>query len=433
MGLEQFKIFGQRKEEKVDTSNSVWVYTRVSSRDQEANKSLSCQKEGSQKLADKEGYEITNTFGGTYESATGDFTRKEFSKLINAIRVAKVRPFAILIFTMSRFSRTGGKGIALAYELIEELGVNLIEVSTGKNTITKEGRLEIYSGLIKASQENLDRLKVTIPGMKKLLENGAWLGNTPKGYDQYGPRVKDHRFHSGTQKIVLNDEGRVLKQAWKWKLQGEPDYLIIRQLAAMNLKISKQSLADMWRKPFYCGVSCNKMLEGEVVKGNWEKMVSQSDFLQVQEIIKGNHHGYKQDTGNIHRPLNAFICCSECGNKMTGYEVKKKGLHYYKCQTCKEASINAVKTRRAKAKGAHDLFHECIDKYNLPGILGEPFKDQLKRTFETLATESGEEFIMVEKELKKLQEDLKTMNRKYALDPDFDKATYFTSNEFSIP
>src|ERR1035437_9366445 len=118
MGLDQFKDFGKRKVEKQEKNNYVWIYTRVSSKDQESNKSLANQTDAGNRYAGENGYEINNTFGGTYESASGDFTRTEFSKRINEIRVARKNPFAILIFTMSRFSRTGGKGIALADELI---------------------------------------------------------------------------------------------------------------------------------------------------------------------------------------------------------------------------------------------------------------------------------------------------------------------------
>src|ERR1700752_168719 len=176
MSLEKFKEFTKKTIIEDTVTKNVWVYTRVSSKDQEMNKSLETQKSWAYKYAEKEGYSIIETFGGTYESASGDFTRKEFNKLLARVRAVRKKPFAILIYTMSRFSRSGGGGISLAHELVDELGVNLIEISTGKNTITQEGRLEIYRGLITASQENLDRLKVTIPGMIAFSKQGNRLG-----------------------------------------------------------------------------------------------------------------------------------------------------------------------------------------------------------------------------------------------------------------
>ena len=64
------------------------------------------QKEENQKYADDNGYTITNYFGNEYESASSDITRKEFQELITAIKKAKKKPFGILVYVISRFSRT---------------------------------------------------------------------------------------------------------------------------------------------------------------------------------------------------------------------------------------------------------------------------------------------------------------------------------------
>ena len=73
---------------------------------------------------------------------------------------------------------------------------------------------------------------------------------------------------------------------------------------------------------------------------------------------------------------------------MTGYEVKYKKTHYYKCQKCKGVSINAVTTPMAKGKGANDLFKELLDTYQLPANLKEPFKGQLKLSYQSLQVQT---------------------------------------------
>ena len=45
-------------------------------------------------------------FGNTYESAKSDFTRKEFQKLISKVRNSHIKPYAIAVKFISRFSRT---------------------------------------------------------------------------------------------------------------------------------------------------------------------------------------------------------------------------------------------------------------------------------------------------------------------------------------
>lgn len=420
-----FKGFAKGYEKKENNNKKVWIYTRVSSKDQESNKSLRTQEDNGYNLAELRKFNVSKKFGGTYESASGDFTRKEFAKLFNEVKSSKEKPYAILINTINRFSRTGGGGVALAYELIEQIGVHLIEVSTGKSTETEEGKLEIYRGLIAAKQENIDRLRITLPGMKKFLEEGNWLGRAPRGYDHFGPRVKGR--HSEVQKIQLNEEGKILKKAWQWKLQGERDFIIQANLENLGLKnVNKQFLSQMWRNPFYCGICVHKMLDGNVVYGSWEKMVSEQEFLMVQEILKGNRQGYKQDKANPYRPLTAFICCKECGGKFAGYEVKKKKKHYYKCQKCKGISINADTTINSKAEGAHNMFIDLLSKYTLKPQLEHFYRMQLKLTHETLNKESKSDRELLIKEIAKYKEKLTNLNHRYATDIDFDKEIYRT-------
>ena len=416
MSLDKFKSFGRAHVKKIITNSEVWLYTRVSSRDQELNRSLDSQKDEGHKYAITNAYNITLTFGATYESASGDFTRKEFTKLIETVRRAKKKPFAILIYTMSRFSRSGGGGISLAHELVDELGVHLIEVATGKNTMTEEGKLEIYSGLIRASQDNLDRLKVTVPGMIKMLENGHWLGNTPPGYVHYGPRVKDHSRFSPVQKVEKGPDAIFIRKAWEMKLTNMSDASIIKKLATMNYTIQAQTLSKLWRNPFYCGVSTNKLLNGRVVKGNWEKLVTEKEFFRVQEILNANRQGYKHDTANPFRPLTGFLLCEKCGGKMTGYEASGKGLHYYKCRKCNGETINANSSKFAKGTGAHEIFTSFLRSIELPSHLVGPYKAQLKLAYEKLFNEKGTDETVLSDQLEKLSKDLKSLQRKYALE-----------------
>jgi predicted site-specific integrase-resolvase len=323
MGIEKFKGFIKRKTETVLINNEVWLYTRVSSKDQEANKSLENQEDGGYKYAELHKYVVTQVFGGTFESASGDFTRAEFMKLLEAIKRSRKRPFAVLIYTMSRFSRSGGGGVSLAHQLVDELGVHLIEVSTGKNTTTPEGKLEIFSSLLRASQDNLDRLKVTIPGMKTLLKKGNNLGRVPIGYVLFGPRVKNPHFFRPQQKIEkCKDTSAAIRLAWDLKLKVYPDYQIKEQLEEIGVKVTMQLLSKMWRNPFYCGVNTNKLLGENIVKGNWDPFVTEDEFFEVQNILKGKRNGYKKDDSASVRPLTGYIDCSICHTRLKSYEVK---------------------------------------------------------------------------------------------------------------
>jgi len=414
MDITAFRKFARGAEEKQPENLEVWSYTRVSSKDQFVNYSLNTQKEAAEKFANNKSYVLTRTFGCTYESASGDFTRKEFNKLIDEVKNARKKPFAILIYKMSRFSRTGGAAIAIA-ELLYTLGVHLIEVTSGRSTLTETGKIDIYLSLLEARKENINKLEQTVPGMKKHLEKGNWLGSTPMGYDQYGPRVKDYTKVRPEQKIVLNNEGKILQKAWQWKLQGMGDVEISIKLQSLGLKINPKKLSPMWRNPFFCGICRNKMLGGDVVEGNWEKMVSREDFLILNDRLDGKREKYKIENANSARPLNGHIYCSECGSKMVGYEVKKKKLHYYKCLKCSTVSINANTTKKARKEGANDLFLKLLSSYELKELLKGPFKEQLELTFDAVNSEQIEDAKILNEQLAIKQEELKKLNRNYAI------------------
>ncbi len=380
MDINYFNQFSSYKEYE-QNNKDVWVYTRVSSKEQfESNKSIENQTSAAQSYALSNDYHITETFGGTYESAKGDFTRKEFQRLIDAVKKSRNKPYAILIYKMSRFSRSGGFAIGLVTHLTDVLGIHLIEVSTGKTTVTERGKHEVLESLLYAKKENLERLEITMPGMKRFVEKGNWLGTAARGYDHYGPRVKDPRFHAPEQRIVINEEGKILKKAWQWKLKGEPDYLIINKMKKLGVVMSKQAVSEMWRRPFYCGVSTHSFLGGKSTRGNWEPIVSVKDFITINERLKSNsNNGYQQSKKHDGRPLQAILTCDSCGSKITGYKAKKK-YDYYKCQNreCKSKDMNANDS--VKRKGLNTLFREVLDGFKLEEEVISLVEEQMKLT-----------------------------------------------------
>ncbi|GAB1857340.1 recombinase family protein [Flavobacteriaceae bacterium MHTCC 0001] len=422
MELNYFEKFMKKSPEEEEQNNVVWTYTRVSSKDQEANKSLRYQKDYAIKYASENNLEITECFGETYESAKGDFTRKEFTKLINRVRKAKKRPLAIMIYKMNRFSRSGGQGIALATELVHSCGVHLIETSSGISTESQEGEYQIWQKLLRARKENMERLEHTLPGLKRFVEEGNYLGRPPLGYNLYGTRVQDFSLRATEQRIEINEKGKLLKKAWKMKANGEKDYLIRENLKRHGLIISKQKMSAMWRNSTYCGISTNSFLDNPI-RGNWPQIVSLKNFKKVQELLESNKKGYQVETKHIKRPLTGHLFCPKCGNKLTSYEVKKKALHYYCCQKCKGVSINANTTKKAKKIGVHEMFLELLDSYQLDNQLLEPFKAQLKLSYKSMHQEDYEVEQAIKKRLNEVNSKLENLTEKL-IEGVIDNGTY---------
>lgn len=381
--IQYFKRFVTKKETEEKSNLLVWSYTRVSSKDQyDKNSSVERQMEANTEYAKEYHYQITEHFGGTYESGKSDFTRKEFKRLIEKVESSRKKPYAILVYKMSRFSRTGGNAIGLVNTLVEDLGVHLIEVCSGNSTTTERGKVAIYESLMHSHKENLEKKEIVIPSMIASLKAGNWTGIVPLGYDHYGRKVRDERRFSFRQRIEVNKDGELLQEAWQWKATGlYSDSQIIQKLAVRGLTISKQKLSQIWRNPFYCGIIINRLLD-EPVQGNWQPLVSHDDFIKVQNILEGNPSGFQQNKNEDNRPLTRLLKCDDCGCYMVGYKNNRKELHYYRCLKCNGVSVNANTTKRAKRIGAHELFVDFLNKYRLPDGLEPLVKLQLTRFFE---------------------------------------------------
>ena len=50
--------------------------------------------------------------------------------------------------------------------------------------------------------------------------------------------------------------------------------------------------------------------------GNWEPIVSQSDFIKVQELLEKNPSGYQQKKDVDERPLTRLLRCNDCNRYM---------------------------------------------------------------------------------------------------------------------
>jgi site-specific DNA recombinase len=195
---------------------------------------------------------------------------------------------------------------------------------------------------------------------------------------------------------------------------GEKDVLISAKLKSIGADISAKELSRIWRKPFYCGIVINKLIP-DPVKGNWEPMITEEEFFAVQDILSGRKTGYKVEKDSPFRPLISTLYCFKCEEKMTGYEVKKKKLHYYKCQKCKGVTINAQTSLKAKGVGANDLFKNLLFQYQLDSSLTDLYKEQVYYTYQTINKDKIKEKELLSSELEKLNIDLKNLKRNHAI------------------
>ena len=73
------------------------------------------------------------------------------------------------------------------------------------------------------------------------------------------------------------------------------------------------------------------MLNGKIVEGVHEKMISKEEFMKVNDIVSSStKYGVPHKLENINLPLKVFVKCADCNQPYTGYIVKKKNPFHTK-------------------------------------------------------------------------------------------------------
>ncbi len=387
---------------KKNNRNKAIIYTRVSTKEQaDNNTSLATQKQYCEDFALKNGYEVVEYFGGTYESAKTD-ERKEFQRMIKYARQNSTIGY-ILIYSYDRFSRSGANASYIADELKKQ-GITLIAVTQKVDTSNAGGIMQQDFFFLLSRFDNEMRRDKTKTGMTELLRKGYWLWTPPRGYQNL---KKHHR--AVDWEIVVTAEGDLLRQAFQWRRHNTfSSAEIVRKLNAQGMKIDEKRLHDIFNNPFYCGILISKMLPGEIIQGQHEPLVSQEDFLSIHapasKVVSKTY-----ETMSLDLPLKKSLRCPTCNHLMTGFYVKSKDLFYYKCQK-KCIGVNV------SAKKLHDAFLDLLKSYqlDLSELENEILPEIMQYKLLELSKEDANEISATKSRITQVKKDLEVIEERYA-------------------
>ena len=351
--LSVFKHFAPKEIDNSQLAKTAVIYTRVSHSSQEDNTSLESQRKRCEEYATANGYSVVEYFGGTHESAKTD-DRKEFNRMLTFVKRNK-RVNYILVYSYERFSRTGADGMKIAQDLQKQYKVTTLSVSQGIDPSTITGEFQRNIMLLFGHLDNQMRKDKTVSGMRELVEKGYTPYSIPKGYVNLNKGSK-----AVDQKIVLNEEGKLLRKAFIWKAEKQMrNCEIIQRLNALGLKLDDRRLCEILANPYYCGIMVSKLTPNKAIEGKHEPMISREIFLKVNNIVADNRtHPVSHKAEDENLPLKRFSHCSKCNAPMTGYIVRKKNLWYYKCRT---KGCNTNKS----AKQLHESFKTLISEFEV--------------------------------------------------------------------
>ena len=401
------KGFGKGHKKTLKKGGRAVIYQRVSSKEQELGFSPETQKQCCYEWAKRNQYEVVKCFEGAHESAKSDINRKRFNEMLKFVKDKRNRIDAVIVYSISRFSRTGTKSFSIVDELMER-GIPLFSATSSYDARTADGEMMQGFELLQARHDNAVKSQAVKDNGAKALRSGRWIQMPPRGYDMKTTR--------SAQTITVNAEGRLIQKAFRMKADENLTSEEVRvRMSAMGLNLSKQNWSNIFGNIFYAGYFSHNFLEGEVIKGPHEPLVSLDDFLKINGKLALTHNrGYEVKLDKEYAPLLGSIRCPVCGHNLTAsLSTKMKNKYgrdvgYYVCSR-KDCKCNA------STKKVNQKFEEWIDGIALPKSVEEILLAQLRKAFPILNRDGAEEVKTIKGNLAKKQSEIEKIEYNLAV------------------
>lgn len=387
---------------KIRAGKKCVMWTRVSTKYQDDNGgSIDTQKTLCRDYASEHKYQIVGDFGGKHESA------KTPGPLIKAMmdKVKKDPTIGtILISEYDRFSRELWQATKMLEDL-RRLGVIVIAVKFGMDTRTKEGMMMAQNTLAMAQWDNQNRTDKFVTGRIICLKQGIWCEKAPLGYYKEGKSRHTYCY--------LNEKGKLIRQAFRWKLQGMSNSEILVRLKTLGLSISKQTLHKIFVNPFYAGKVTHKLINNEIVDGKIEPAITYTEFLKVQDILSGRTGQYVHAKQNEKCPLTNYVLCSVDETPLTSYSVTKQTktstlrFDYYKCN-------KAGCRTNVSAKEMHEKYEDILSRYEIDPQHAKHFEGLIREALATISSDMLKQNTIWKKKLTDIENDIKAAKVRFA-------------------
>ena len=341
---------------RVQQSNKVAVYARVSSKEQAKGYSIEAQLELLREYAVKKGFEVVREFVDV-ESAKQS-GRKVFGEMITWLRGQdEVR--MLLVEKIDRSTRNK-KDWHEIEELVRELNFEIHLVKESRVFSQESGPMEIFLNDIGVASARLyiNNLKAeSLKGTQTKTNKGGWCHKAPIGYyntvnregkrivaidEEEAPFVKKLYEYYDTGQYNLKEVGKKIRA----------DGLVYRK---SNRPVPTSTCHAVLRNPFYIGF-CER--KGEIYKGEHEPIIDVKLWERVQDRMDGK---------NLHKPprkkrghaFAGFMLCDKCGYSIVG-EIKKGRWVYYHCSNYKEKCKGKKGIKHIREEELEMMFSEIV-------------------------------------------------------------------------
>lgn len=407
--MDELRQFAKGAKRQLKKGGRAVIYQRVSSKEQEDGFSPETQLERCREWAARNGYEVVKCFDGEHESAKSDVNRKRFNTMLRFVKDKKNRIDAVIVYSTSRFSRTGTKSFSIVDELMEK-GIPVFSATSSYDARTADGKMMQRFELLQAEHDNSVKSQAVKDNGARALRSGRWIQAPPRGYDMKTTRAQ--------QTITVNPEGELIRMAFRMKADENLSNEEVRaRMKVMGLDLSKQNWSHIFHNIFYAGYFSHPFLEGEIIEGPQEPLVSLEDFLKVNNIVLKSHSkGYEVKSEKEYAPLLGLIRCPVCGHNMTAALSTKmlkrynRKVGYYVCSR-KGCKCNA------SAQKVNANFEDWLSAVSVPEKLSGLMEYQLRKAFPILNEREQEEVSAIKTTLAKKEREIEQIEANLALAP----------------
>lgn len=321
------------------------IYSRVSTKDQVQNLSLTTQEEKCADYCRQNGLVVDRVFVEKGESAKTE-NRTEFRNLIAYCAANKGRIQYVVVYALNRFSRD--RLVHFSFRaILQKIGITLRSVTEPIDDSSTGRFMEtVFAGI--AQLDNDVRAERTTAGMKTALERGRWTFGAPLGYLRTGGR--------GSSIEPDPERGPLVRKAFEFLGTGLHNKReVLRMMSDLGLRslrgkpVSPQTFQQMVRNPIYAGLMRVKgWSDYPPQRGSFDPIVSEELFSRVQDVLDGKRPQlttYQRNHSDF--PLRRFVRCAECDSPLTASWSKgrKEKYGYYRCPNddCRAVNVRIEK------------------------------------------------------------------------------------------
>jgi len=361
------------------------TYSRVSSKEQLDNNSLSFQGIALRKYAQELGYSIVQEFRDEGISARGMDQRQGLLDAIEfACRELESGDF-FMVFDASRLCRQTSDAEAV-YSKLRSHGI-VITTTKREYLHNALGRRDWLRDSVEADYDSDAKSEATVERMLARAQGGAFIARAPFGY----LNAKKAGFESGPSLLIDETAAELVRRTFEKASRGESIDSIVFWLMNNPVWFSRYKIANpathkkrvrsLLQNRVFIAKNLTKRMEREV-DGDWPAIVDLEVFEQVQRRLSGVTYNRNDDDSLF--PLLGLLECGVCGRSYTKTSVNKsteRSYRYYHCGNpkCKKVSIST--------KSALGQVEVILQGLSVPGPLQADLMRQVRRDVEETVLE----------------------------------------------